>query len=289
VVLAGDAGDEVFLGYPRYQGAVLSSRYRNVPLFLRRMVAWGAEHISEAGNGDHFKRRIREFLTRSCQAPEPMYLDWVRYFDQPLLDSLYTQDMKREMAGHDASEFLLGLFAQAAGADFIDRINYADLHSFLPYNILRYSDRMSMAHGLEIRCPYTDHKLIEFLARIPWNVKLRGNRTKSLLRQAAEDWLPESVLKRSKMGLNPPMGLWLREQLRPLLNDYLSPDQIKRRGYFNPETVTRMIRELMTGRRDYSLHLWALISFEEWHREYLDLKSVPAIATGTLTSRPLSL
>ena len=75
------------------------------------------------------------------------------------------------------------------------------------------------------------------------------------------------------MGLNPPMGMWLRGYLRPLLSEYLSPEQVKRRGYFDPDTVTELIRDLMTGRRDYSLHLWALISFEEWHRQYLD--SIP--------------
>jgi len=132
---------------------------------------------------------------------------------------------------------------------------------------------MSMAHGLEIRSPFTDHKLIEFLARVPWQEKLRGNQTKCLLRRAARDWLPGRILKRSKLGLNPPMGIWLRGHLRPLLDEYLSPDQIRRRGYFDPRTVEELIRDLMTGRRDYSLHLWALISFEEWHRQYLD--SIP--------------
>jgi asparagine synthase (glutamine-hydrolysing) len=129
---------------------------------------------------------------------------------------------------------------------------------------------MSMAHGLEIRSPFTDHKLIEFLARVPWQEKLRGNQTKYLLRRAARDWLPESILKRSKLGLNPPMGIWLRGHLRPLLDQYLSPEQIRRRGYFRPETVEELIRDFIRGRRDYSLHLWALISFEEWHRQYLD-------------------
>ena len=99
---------------------------------------------------------------------------------------------------------------------------------------------MSMAHGLEIRVPYTDHKLIEFLARVPWQAKLHRNQTKYLLRQAAQDWLPEKILKRGKLGFNPPMGMWLRGHLRPLLDEYLSPDQIRRRGYFDPSTVARV-------------------------------------------------
>jgi asparagine synthase (glutamine-hydrolysing) len=290
VVLVGDGGDEAFLGYPRYQGAVLSSRYRHVPAFFRRIVAWGAQYIAEATNGDHFRRRAREFFTGSCYSPERMYLEWIRYFDQPLLGRLYSQDLKRELAGHDSSQFLMGLFGRARGADLIDAINYTDLHSYLPHNILRYSDRMSMAHGLEVRVPYTDHKLIEFLARVPWQAKLKRNQTKCLLRQAAEHWVPRKILTRDKMGLNPPMGLWLREHLRPLLSEYLSPDRIRRRGYFEPCTVQELIRDLMTGRRDYSLHLWALISFEEWHRQYLDSipspESVGAAKSAYPASRP---
>ena len=156
----------------------------------------------------------------------------------------------------------------------VDRINYVDLHSFLPYNLLRYSDRMSMAHGLEIRCPYTDHKLIEVLARVPWRYKLRVNQTKFLLRKVARDLLPKSILKRRKLGLNPPMGMWLRGKLQPLLQEYLSPDRVRERGYFRPEVVQELIRDHLNRRRDYSLHLWALISFEEWHRQYLD--SIPS-------------
>jgi asparagine synthase (glutamine-hydrolysing) len=272
VALVGDAGDEVFLGYPRYQGALLSTLYRNVPLSMRRLVAWGAGHLTESPSGNHFRRRAREFLAGSCQPPQHMYLDWVRYFDPVLLTRLYSPELKRELAEHDSSQFLLGLFRSAGSAEFIDQISYADLHSFLPHNILRYSDRMSMAHGLEIRIPFTDHKLIEFLARVPWQVKLRLNQTKHLLRQAAQDWLPERILKRGKVGLNPPMGIWLRRHLRTLLDEYLSSEQIRRRGYFDTAVVEELIQDLMTGRRDYSLHLWALISFEEWHRQYLDSK-----------------
>jgi asparagine synthase (glutamine-hydrolysing) len=288
VALVGDAGDEVFLGYPRYRGAALSSRYQRLPQALRQVIAWGAEHVGEPPEGDHFKRRAREFLTGSCYPPEQMYFRWICYFDHALLRRLYSEEMKRELAGRDASQFLTGLFEKSEGASLIDRINFVDLHSFLPHNLLRYSDRMSMAHGLEIRAPYTDHKLIEFLARVPWQAKLHGKQTKHLLRQAAQHWLPEKILSRSKVGLNPPMGIWLRGHLRPLLDEYLSPEQIRRRGYFEPNPVEELIRDLMTGRRDYSLHLWALISFEEWHRQYLDSNPI-AQSAGTAKSAYQSL
>jgi asparagine synthase (glutamine-hydrolysing) len=101
-----------------------------------------------------------------------------------------------------------------------------------------------------------------------------------VLRKAAESFLPERILTRRKLGLNPPMGLWLRGQLRALLDEYLSPDQIRNRGYFRSEVVQELIRDHCDGRRDYSLHLWALMSFEEWHRQYLDSqpRSLPLMA-----------
>jgi len=277
VVLAGDAGDEVFLGYPRYQGAVLAQRYRGVPLALRRAIARGGALLPEGGQGNHTSRRVREFLAGSTLAPEQMYLEWVSYFTPPLQRRLYTAEVRHELADYDSSQFLLELFARSGAGELLDRINYVDLHSFLPYNLLRYSDRMSMAHGLEIRCPFTDHRLVEFMASVPWRSKLRRNRTKIMLREAARDWLPASVFRRAKLGLNPPTGLWLRGRLKPALDEYLSPARLRERGYFRPPVVAELIRDHMHGRRDYSLHLWALISFEAWHRQYLD--GVPGVVS----------
>jgi asparagine synthase (glutamine-hydrolysing) len=250
--------------------------------------------LAEPGDGHHFQRRLREFLAGSCQVPEQMYFGWVSYFSPELRGQLYSPELRRALRGHDSSAFLRRLFRKTGDAEVVDRINYADLHSFLPYNLLRYADRMSMAHGLELRSPFTDHKLIEFLARVPWQYKLQGGQTKFLLRQAARDWLPRRVLERSKLGLNPPMGLWLRGRLRPLLDEYLSPERVQQRGYFRVETVQQLVREHLNGRRDYSLHLWALISFEEWHRQYLDSEAYstlakslePLEALACLSSRP---
>jgi asparagine synthase (glutamine-hydrolysing) len=294
VALVGDGGDEVLLGYPRYRGAVLAEQYRKVPKPLRRAAAWATRHLGEPGDGHHFQRRLREFVAGSCQVPEQMYFGWVSYFSPELRGQLYSPELCRVLRGHDSSDFLRRLFRKAGDTEVVDRINYADLHSFLPYNLLRYADRMSMAHGLELRSPFTDHKLIEFLARVPWQYKLRGKQTKFLLRRAARDWLPRKVLARRKLGLNPPMGLWLRGRLQPLLHEYLSPEQVRQRGYFRTQTVQELVREHLNGRRDYSLHLWALISFEEWHRQYLDSEAYPTPAKSLepleafacLSSRP---
>ena len=261
-----------FLGYPRYLGAQLAEHYRRVPGFVRGALGAAATCLSEPGNGNHFTRRAREFLCGSCRSQEETYFGWISYFDRALREQLYSPELRSELADYDSSAFLKDLFKRSGARELLDRINYVDLHSFLPHNLLRYSDRMSMAHGLEIRCPYADHRLIEFLARVPRQWKLRRGQQKYLLRVLASDFLPRSVLRRGKLGLNPPMGVWLRGHLRHLLDEYLSRKLLRERGYFNPRVVEGMIHDHLNGRRDFSLHLWALISFEEWHRQYLDSK-----------------
>ncbi len=270
VALVGDAGDEVFLGYPRYQGAVLSATLRRVPRFLRAILARSAEYLPESANGNHFNRRLKEFLSGSRYSPEEMYFYWICYFTREMRSRLYTDSLKQGLGDYDSAQFLQRLFRASETERFLDRISYVDLHSFLPFNLLRYSDRMSMAHSLEIRVPFTDQKLVEFSASLPWEMKLKGLRTKYILRRATEGLVPAMARTRPKLGLNPPIGLWLKNKLVPLLKEYLSPEKIRQRGYFRPDAVQSLIEEHQNGRRDYSPHLWALIVFEEWHRQYLD-------------------
>lgn len=269
VALAGDGGDEVFLGYPRYRGVLFSEQYRKVPRAMRYVAAALASRLPEPCNGNHLPRRVRAFVAGCRHSPERMYFEWISYFSRELRGHLYSEELLRELRGYDSSQFLMGLFRRSGTTDWVDRVNYVDLHSFLPFNILRYTDRMSMAHGLELRSPFTDHKLIELMARVPRRYKLQARQSKVLLRRTAQSLLPHRILRRGKLGLNPPLGLWLRGRLQPMLRDYLSPHLLRRRGYFRPETVQQMVHDHLCGHRDYSLHLWALISFEEWHRQYL--------------------
>ena len=120
------------------------------------------------------------------------------------------------MGGYDSSAVLGGHFARVAQAAPLDQVSYVDLHTFLPYNLLEYGDRMSMAHALELRLPFTDHHLVEFSMRLPAELKLRGRQTKYLLREAVRSLLPAEILERPKLGLNPPLGMWMRRELAPL-------------------------------------------------------------------------
>lgn len=281
VALAGDGGDETFLGYPRHLGVRLRRFFDAVPRPLRRALGAMAEGIPEGAKGFHGRRRLREFLASSSDTWQRAYAGWVSYFSPAMRGDLYTSEFRAAVGGHTGEEFLDGLFARVAACHPLDQASYVDLHSFLPHNLLRYGDRMSMAHALEVRLPYTDHRVVEFALRLPAVEKLRGRTGKHVLREAMRPLLPAEILERPKLGLNPPLGMWLQRELAPLVNRYLSRESIKHRGWFAPAAVERLIGEFRAGRRDYSLHIWALLVLEEWCRQYLDDDATDAVPVAT--------
>lgn len=270
VALAGDAGDEVFLGYPRYQGVALHERLSVMPGPLRSLLSTASSLLGEDATGAHARRRLREFLESAADSWQAAYIRWVTYFHPAARAQLYTPEFRAAMGAYRAESFLEGWFARVAHAEPLDQVSYADLHSFLPHNLLEYGDRMSMAHGLEVRLPFTDHKLIELAMRIPARHKLHGRTSKHVLREAMRPVLPRQVLDRSKLGLNPPLGIWLKRELAPLIDERLSGAAVRKAGWFEPRAVAQLIADFRTGRRDNSLRIWALLVLDQWRRQVLE-------------------
>jgi asparagine synthase (glutamine-hydrolysing) len=269
VALAGDGGDEVFLGYPRHRGVALRKWLTSVPATARAWLARAAGAMTEKSNGAHGRRRVREFLQTAAQPWQEAYTEWVTYFTPGMRSALYSASFRAAVGEYHAEGFLHGQFARVADADPLQQVSYVDLHSFLPGNLLAYGDRMSMAHGLEVRLPFTDHKLVELALQVPARLKLRS-RSKHILKEAMAGILPAPTLKRKKLGLNPPLGIWLRGELAPLLDRYLAPAAVRKTGWFQPEAVARLVEDFRSGRRDYSLHLWSLLVLEQWRRQVLE-------------------
>jgi len=250
VALVGDGGDEVFAGYPRYKGGLLAAGYRRIPAWLRRGVMAPAGLIPESSRGRHGLRRAREFLTGANLPDAEMYAAWVEYFDP---------GERRDLLGlnGEPGRPIAELYAGAPSQSPLDAMQQTDLQSFLPGNLLAYGDAMSMAHSLELRLPLIDHRLIETVQQLSSATRWGGG-LKSLLKGAARLLLPADIVERPKRGFNPPMGVWLKTDLKDMLGDLLTAENLAGVG-IEPPAVERLLAEQRRGLRDNALKVWALL------------------------------
>jgi asparagine synthase (glutamine-hydrolysing) len=161
-------------------------------------------------------------------------------------------------------------YFESADADsLLDRMLYADTKTYL-HELLMKQDQMSMAASIESRVPFLDHKLVEFTARLPERLKLRGWTTKYVLRRAMKNVLPEAILTRPKMGFPVPLGAWLRGRHRNVLDEYVTSERARARGIFDADFVARVVGQHVSGERDHSERLWTLVNFEVWLRRFFD-------------------
>jgi len=272
VALSGEGGDEIFIGYPRYQGLYLSEFYKKIPTSIRNYIEKLVLLLPESTKGREYLRRIREFVVGGNLEPIDMYFMWVAYYNQEMIWALFSDDLKVRIGNYDSSNFQRELFFTNKIPNWIEKASYVDLNSFLPYNNLEQSDKMSMANSLEIRVPFCDHKLVEFVAKIPISLRMRGLTTKYIFKKAMSNLLPDSILTRKKMGFSIPIGLWLQNNLKELTSKVLAKEKIKKQGFFNIDYINKLLSFHYSGKRDYSLHIWALLFFELWYQMYIEEK-----------------
>jgi len=264
VVLSGDGGDELFAGYDKYLVEQRERRYRFVPRPFRRMLGTIGELMHDGMRGRNFLRHIA--------------LDGAaRYLDA---STLFRLDQKKRLFQPGASEMLMKSDPWTEAAEYLAGVNghwlsalqYWDLKSYLPLDILTKVDRMSMAHSIEARVPLLDHKLVEFATTIPPDLRLRNGTTKYLFKRALRGILPDEIIDRPKHGFGIPLGRWFRGQLGDFVRELLLSETSRRRGIFNPAYIEQLVQRHENG-RELDLHLWTLISFELWCRTFLDRRS----------------
>jgi asparagine synthase (glutamine-hydrolysing) len=268
--LPGIGSDEAFAGYPRYPGLGLSERWARLP----RAVSCAAGAVACRLVPESFtSRNLGNWVTRfvaGAHRPLPdRYLTWTRFFDDTALGALATPALAARLTGDPDAD---GRVAWRTGGhgEAMDAAFRIDLATYLPDDLLVMADRMTMAHSLELRAPFCDHRVIETSLAIAPSLKTRGWRLKSLLKAAYADVLPPAVLRHRKQGFMIPLARWLRTDLRPLLDDLLDAERVRRRGLFRVETVEELKAEHLAGRRSHADRLWTLMIAELWLREYLD-------------------
>ena len=279
VVLAGTGGDELFAGYRRHLGLLAGQWYARVPGPLRRAASRMADLVPEPRGGDLHVHRAKRFL-RSAGDDAARYLGYLSRTTDALRGALYG-DAMRAAAGGAALARLSRIQAEAggngAGVRAALRMDYG---VYLPDDLLALSDRIAMAHSLEVRVPFVDHVLIERVFPLSDRVRIGFWRPKRLLKAALRGRLPQAHYTAPKRGFVGPMAAWLRHELREVLADELSARRLATLGYFRPETVERLQREHASGRQNHAAILWALLCFSLWHREYVEAAPRPLRAVA---------
>ncbi|MDQ1559801.1 MAG: hypothetical protein QOD32_2861 [Pyrinomonadaceae bacterium] len=273
VLLSGVGGDEVFAGYPRQLAMRLAGAFDPVPGILRRPLMSAVSHALPGGLPGRFTaplRNAKKFARSAALDFEDRYLGFGTYFTDTAKRRLYTDDLNEATQNFDAYREHRRHFARVRDAAPLNRLLYVDLKTFLPCLNLAYTDKTSMAATLEVRVPFLNVELVELAARMPVNLKLRGLKRKYILKRAAESLLPRDVVWRKKAGFGAPVRSWLRGALRPMVEDLLSEDTIRRRGLFRPTEVRRIINANLSGREDYNLQVFQLLTLELWQREFMD-------------------
>jgi asparagine synthase (glutamine-hydrolysing) len=272
VVLTGEGSDEMMAGYERYYKSVLQlrlgPRYHSLtPGPLRRAVAARVQSLAPAS-------RLRHKLSRTflCLEPdvESLYFDNFAVFNSSMQRGLLTAEARERAGSHlDPYTDMRRYFESAEAESLLDRMLYADTKTYL-HELLMKQDQMSMAASIESRVPFLDHKLVEYTARLPRRMKLRGARqTKYILRRAMKGVLPEPILSRGKMGFPVPVGKWFRGEYRQLLDEYVTGERAAARGVFDPAFVRGLVARHLAG-EDHAERLWALVNFEMWQRRFFD-------------------
>jgi asparagine synthase (glutamine-hydrolysing) len=270
VALTGDAGDELFAGYPRYLAVRLGERFDRLPGWLRAILAGG--FWQRLPSGARQKSRIRQFKRFAemlNMPPARRYLEWIAIFGQSRRAALYSEDFLRLLPDADPIEFLEAALRRSNRRDAATAFSLADLVTYLPCDLMTKVDIASMAHGLECRQPFLDYRVVELAARMPVRLKFQRGRGKRILRDAFADLLPDSIARRPKMGFGVPLDHWFRNELRDFTREILFDQKTLERGYFRPEAVKQLWDQQQQGRFNHGYRLWALLILELWQREWL--------------------
>ncbi|HEX6283267.1 MAG TPA: asparagine synthase (glutamine-hydrolyzing) [Pyrinomonadaceae bacterium] len=270
VALGGDGGDELFAGYPMYAGHRWAEVYKHVPGVLRRgLIEPIVRMLPVKTKNLSFDYKALRFITGAKYDTVARHHIWFGSFTPDQQQQVLTPET---LAATDSDIYADArqIAAECSDDDLVTRMQSVDTRLYLAEDILTKVDRASMAVSLEVRAPFLDPRVAEFAASLPCNYKLRGMKTKYILKKAVRDLLPDFVTRRGKKGFGVPVAEWLKFKLRPLARDLLSPERVRRAGVFNPTYVARLQDEHERGVANHRKLLWTLLMFELWHESFVE-------------------
>ncbi|HEV7587784.1 MAG TPA: asparagine synthase (glutamine-hydrolyzing), partial [Longimicrobium sp.] len=273
VALAGDGADEQLAGYPRARQYAVLEAMRNAPVLARLLGGIATGVAPMLGSRARRAKNFADYASvlRNGGAGDPMsgYIHLRNSFRGGWHARLLTHDFAQRVRPDDPSFHVHAIAARSDAQDPITRMLEVELLTYLPNDILQKVDMASGAHGLEVRVPFLDHRVVEAIAAMPIDAKLNRRESKVVLRRAMGPTLPPHTLTKRKQGFHFPVAEWLRGKGRPLVEDVLLAKRTKERGYFRGKVLDSMAAEHLSGRANHSTMLFSLLQLEIWHRTWV--------------------
>jgi asparagine synthase (glutamine-hydrolysing) len=276
VVLGGDGGDELFGGYDRYYGNILVSYYALLPEFIRKHIL--KELINRVPEGfwyRSFSHKLKWMHQMSFHRGGERYAKSLGYFyfSDKFKDRLYTDEFRKKVGLFDPEACIKEYFNSDNANEIIDKMLYADSMVRMPDHPNMILDRMTMAHGLEARSPFLDHKLAEFCASISPRFKVRGTQRRYIEVELAKKYLPPALIKKKKQGFSSPLTYLLANEFRILFKVFLNNSMLVRNGYLNQSAINALLQEHLDKKKDHGNRLWLLCNAEVWYRMFIENQS----------------
>ena len=278
VALSGEGADELFGGYNTYLADKYARWLRRVPAPARRAALKFAMALPASNEKIGLDYKIQRMLQGSFLDPANAHFYWNGTFSESEKERLHSSNGPAPVG-----DLMRTLPANAADAGYLNRFLWLDQLYYLPDDILYKCDRMSMAHSLEVRPPFLDHRIVEFAARLPEGLKIQGSTLKAILRRLTHDKLPSFVLNRKKEGFDIPAHEWLRGPLRPLLEDTLSRDAVESTKLYRWPVIDALIRDHMERRANLGYHLWGLLTLFLWAKQW-KIEMQPVVESASALS-----
>lgn len=270
MVLSGDGGDEILAGYETYQAYYLRKLYRIIPSFFRRkVISKIVQSLPTSITKISTDYKLKTF-TKGAELPwQESHYYWRTIFDEELKNFLYTEDFKNKIGDYSTFDFIDPYFRNAKGSPLNNMLE-VDTKFYLPNDMLVKVDRASMAHSLEVRVPFLDHQLVEFVASMPEKLKLRlFLKKKYALKKIMEKRLPKTILRKKKLGFNVPVNAWVKGPLKEIVLDIISLNNLKEIGIFNFDKINWILYQHFKGEKDFGYQVWGLLIFIIWWKMFI--------------------
>lgn len=266
VLLGGTGGDDLFSGYRRHQALNYEPYLKRIPNFAAK----GMQSILSSFSSENATiRRARKLLKHSHKNQLDRLSGYYEWLSLDTNKNLFTNQIQSSLNGYNPADILKSALAEIP-KEFrpLNHLLYWDMKYFLTDHNLNYTDKMSMAKGVEVRVPFLDVDLVELSTRIPTELKMKGNVTKYLLKKVGERYLPNNVIYRPKTGFGAPVRKWITEDMNEMIEERLSKKRVEERNIFDPKSVHSLIENNRTGKIDASYSIWGLLAIESWFEQF---------------------